>query len=75
MIVYQDVVEKLKQKGYTTYAIRETGILSEGTMQSIREGKPVSLKTIDKICQILHCPIEEVVQIKPDEDWLPFDSV
>ena len=73
MIVYQDVVEKLKLKGYSTYAIRERGTLSEGTMQSIREGKPVSLKTIDKICQILHCPIEEVVQIQPDDDWLPFE--
>ena len=73
MIEYQNVAEKLKQKGYTTYSIRETGILSEGTMQSIRDGKPVSLKTIDKICQILHCPIEEIVKIVPDEEWLPFD--
>ena len=64
---YKNIPEKLKESGYSTYRIREEKILSEGTMQSIREGKPVNIKTIDTICQILHCPIEEVVEILQDD--------
>ena len=66
MIHYKEIPEKLKQAGYSTYRIRETKILSEGTVQSIRENKPVSLKTIDAICQILDCKIEDIVEIVPD---------
>lgn len=67
MIRYKEIPEKLKQAGYSTYRIRETKILSEGTVQSIRENKPVSLKTIDAICQILNCKIEDIVEIVPDK--------
>jgi len=67
LIRYKEIPEKLKQAGYSTYRIRETKILSEGTVQSIRENKPVSLKTIDAICQILNCKIEDIVEIVPDK--------
>ena len=72
MIVYQNVLGKLKDAGYTTYTIKESGVIGEGTLQRIRLGKAVNLTTIDRICQLLHCPIEEVVRIEQDEDILPF---
>lgn len=64
---YKEIPQKLKNAGYSSYRIREQGILSEGTMQAIRENKPVNLRTLDIICQLLHCPIEEIVEILPDD--------
>lgn len=68
MIVYKNVLEKLKDAGYSTYTIRESNVIGEGTVQSIRKGKPVNLKTIDTICQLLQCRIEDIVEIKLNEN-------
>ena len=67
MFVYKDIIGKLKKAGHSTYQIRESGLLSEGTMQSFRTGKPVNIKTIDTVCQILHCKIEDIVEIIQDK--------
>ena len=50
-----DIMEALKNKGYTTTRIRKEGIISEGTLTRIRknDGAPVSTATIDILCRIL----------------------
>ena len=54
MIVYKiDVLESLKENGYTTTRLRREKILGENTIQYIREGKPVSAKALDTICRLL----------------------
>ena len=71
MVVYKDILGKLRDAGYSSHRIRELQIIGEGTVQSIREGKPVTLKTMDILCQLLHCKIEDLVEIVPDEE-IPF---
>lgn len=66
MIVYKDIIPKLKAAGYSTYAIKKTGIISEVTLQAIRKNKPVNLSSIDTICQLTGCRIEDIVEIKKD---------
>ncbi len=68
MIIYKNIIEKLKASGYSTFRIREENIIGEATMQSIRTGKPVNLKTIDAICQLLRCRIEDIVEIVIDNE-------
>lgn len=68
MIVYKNIIEKLRDAGYSTYTIRESKVIGEGTIQSIRKGKPISLTTIDTICQLLQCRIEDIVEIKLNEN-------
>ena len=45
-ISYQGAFEKMKEAGISTYRIRKEKIVSEGTLQSMREGRPVSTETI-----------------------------
>lgn len=71
MWVYKNVVEKLRDAGYSTYKIKETNVLAQGTIQSLRDGKSLSIKTLDRICQLLHCKLEDIVEIVPDEE-IPF---
>lgn len=70
MYVYKDILGKLKKAGYSSYRIRNEGLFSEGTIQNIRDGKPITVKTLDAICQILHCTIDEVVEIKFEKEKL-----
>lgn len=37
--------------------------LSSGVMQNLRENSPVHLKAIERICEVLDCNIEDVVEI------------
>lgn len=68
MIIYKNILQKLKDAGYTSYRLRHEGLLPESTIQQIRDNKPVSLKSIDVICRLLNCPIEEVVAYIPDPE-------
>lgn len=67
LIQYKDVLGKLKNAGYSTYVIKTTGVISQASVQSIRNNKSVSLSTIDTICQLTGCKIEDVVEIIPDK--------
>lgn len=68
MILYKDILLKLALAGYTPTRMRREKLLPEGTMQRIREGKPVTTTTLDAICRILNCQIEDIVCYVPDEE-------
>lgn len=67
LIRYKNVLEQLKDAGYSTYVIKTTCVIGQASMQAIRNNKPVNLSTIDTICQLTSKRIEEIVEILPDE--------
>lgn len=71
MIRYKNVLDQLKDAGYSTYVIKTTKVIGQGSMQAIRENKPVNLSTIDTICQLTGKRIEEIVEILPDKEESP----
>ena len=65
MINYKiDILEKLKNKGYTTYVLRKNRYLSETTIANIRAGKPVTMNALDAICIMLRKTPEEVINFE-----------
>lgn len=50
-----NVLSALKEKGYTTYRLRKEKLLSERTIQSLRDGSMVSWETISRLCEMLEC--------------------
>ena len=50
-----DVLEALKQKGYSTYILRKESKLSQSTIQKLREGKGVAWENIENLCALLDC--------------------
>ena len=68
MIIYKNIQEKLKEAGYSSYRIKEENLISEGTMQAFRTNRPVNLKTIDAVCQLLRCRIEDIVEVVIDHE-------
>ena len=57
-----DVVSALKEKGYTTYRIRNEKILSESTVQKLRAGKGVSWENIETLCRLLKCQPADLME-------------
>lgn len=63
-----NILEELKKAGYSTYRMRQEKVLSESTLQRIREGNTlVTLESIGVICDILHCQPGDLVEWVEDE--------
>lgn len=50
-----NILEALKEKGYTTYKLRKDNILSQSTLQKLREGKGLAWENIERLCALLEC--------------------
>ena len=50
-----DVLEALKAKGFNTTRLRREKLLAEGTIQKLREKKPINWENIARICEMLNC--------------------
>ncbi len=62
-----DIIAALKSAGYNTNTIRKEKLLSEGTLQSLREGKYISMDAISKICKLLNCQPGDIIEYVDDE--------
>ena len=60
-----DILQALKEKGYTTYRLRKDKVFSEATMQAFRSGTMVSYNTISKLCEMLECDIGDLLHYVP----------
>lgn len=74
MIKYKiDILEELKQKGYTTYILRKNKYLSETTLANIRADKPITMGALDAICVMLRKKPEEIIDFEiSDNDKIKY---
>ena len=57
-----DIMDELKNKGYSSTRIREEKLIGQSYLQQIRHGELVSWKTIDTICSLLDCQVGDLVE-------------
>lgn len=63
MIIYKmDVLQALKDAGFTSYRMRKDKLIGERTMQQIRNKELVSWATVDTICSLLNCQPGDIVE-------------
>lgn len=64
MIKYKiNVLDALKEKGYTTTIIRKKKILAESTLTRLREGRTsISCDSIGVICSMLRCQPSDIIE-------------
>jgi putative transcriptional regulator len=67
LIIYKDVLAKLKAAGYNTNRLRLEQLLPESTIQSIRSNSDISTKSINTICRLLGCQPNEIMEYIPNE--------
>ncbi len=63
-----DVLTALKSAGYNTNTIRKERLLSEGTLQSLRNGKYISMDAISKICKLLNCQPGDIIEYEEEQE-------
>lgn len=61
-----NVLKALKDKGYTTYVLREKNLLSQSTIQKLREGKGVGWDNLERICGLLECQPGDLLEYRPE---------
>lgn len=54
-IVYDKMLALMESRGLTSYKIRQDKIISESTLQNIRQGKRITTDSIAALCQALEC--------------------
>lgn len=57
-----NVLDALKDAGFTTYRIRKEKLLHEMTLQALRDEKMVSWKVLDDICALLNCQPGDLIE-------------
>ena len=66
MISYAPLWETRKKKKATTYTLQVKGNVSSSTVRRLKAGDSVSTNTIDEICRILNCEIDDIIKYLPD---------
>jgi putative transcriptional regulator len=62
-----NVLDALKEKGYSSYTLRKEKLLSESTIQKLREGEGVAWDNLDTLCRLLDCDISELLEYQKEE--------
>jgi len=62
-----DMLELLKTAGFSTYRIRKDRLLSESTVQKLRNRESVSWENIETLCRLLQCQPGDIIEYAEDE--------
>lgn len=61
-----NILDLLKEKGYTTYRLRKERLLSESTIQKLRSDLPVSWENIETLCSLLGCQPGDILEYQKE---------
>lgn len=64
---YNRLFKLMIDKKINKTQLREQARITSNAMAKISKGEPVSIEVLEKICGILDCNIEDIVEIKPED--------
>ena len=67
MIDYAPFWQTLRNSKESTYTLIKKHGLSSSTIDKLRKNKPLNTTTINDLCRILDCPVENILQYIPSE--------
>lgn len=71
MIDYSPFWQTLEQSPETTYTLINKYKLSSSTIHKLRKNRPITTTTLNDLCRILHCSVEEIARYLPsDQDQI-----
>lgn len=71
MISYQPFWNTLKVSKESTYTLIKNHHISSSTLDKLRKNRPLNTTTINDLCRILNCRVEEIMAYVPSEDDQP----
>ncbi len=62
MIVFDKLWQTMKEKGVSQYKLIKEYHISSGQLDRLRKNENVSTYTLNQLCKILHCKLEDIVE-------------
>ena len=66
MIIFDKLWELMKERGVTTYQLREKCGLDSKTVRRLKANENTETKTLNKLCAFLECNLEDIAEYIPD---------
>ena len=66
MISYAPLWETMKKRNATTYTLQAKGGISSSTIRRLKAGDSVSTNSLEALCKILECELQDIVEYLPD---------
>ena len=67
MISYEPLWRTMRLRGASTYTLQVRGGISSSTIRRLKAGESVSTNTLDALCRLLRCRLEDVAVYLPEE--------
>ena len=65
MIIYDRLWRTMKKKGVSQYKLTKEYGFSSGQLDRLRKNGNISTFTLDSLCEILDCKLEDIVEFIP----------
>lgn len=62
-----DVLEKLKDAGYSSYRIRKEAVINQAALQKLREGRLIAWEQLATVCRLLGCQPGDLIEYVDDD--------
>ncbi len=66
MISYEPLYKTLKEKNISTYKLITQFGISRSLFDRLKHNKPISTVTLNDLCNILHCRVEDILLFTED---------
>ena len=66
MLTYDPLWQTLKRKGISQYRLIKDYGIDNAQLQRLRDNAVVKTLILDKLCRILDCSIQDIVEYRPD---------
>ena len=67
MISYEPFYKTIKEKGISTYKLINQYGISRSLIDRLKHNKPISTVTLNDLCTILQCTVQDVLVFIPDD--------
>lgn len=67
MIVFDKLWAVMREKGVSTYLLRERCGIDSKTIRRLRANDNMETRTLNKLCAALDCRLEDIAEYVPDE--------
>ncbi len=68
MICYDRLWETMSKRGITQYDLYTHHNINRSQLHRLRHNQNVEVNTIDRLCNILHCAVEDIMEHIPDDN-------
>lgn len=67
-IRYTKLLALLKEKGVTSYKIRQDKVIGQASWKKVQENGNIDMRTVDNLCAYLHCQPGDILEYVPSDN-------